>query len=169
MKMNPTTVSPRPHARTKSDSCTPKPEPPALICLRQEQEVNPLLERIRALSATEFVALITSLLLKLGLAEVTWVARGNRVFDMRGRKLWLEGSYFRAFVQARRVKRASDYHDVLVARGSAGTGGPVILISTSFFTTSAREEAAKPNYTPVTLIDGPRLVQLLSQHGLVPA
>jgi len=51
-------------------------------------------------------------------------------------------------------------------RGSLGTHEQGLIITTSDFSTGARKEAARPDATPVALMNGEQLVVLLVEHNI---
>lgn len=74
---------------------------------------------------------------------------------------------FRVFFQCKRYRgsvRASDVRDF---RGAmAGRGDKGLLITTGSFTSDAKQEAVRPGATPIELIDGDRLCDLLRECEL---
>jgi restriction system protein len=48
----------------------------------------------------------------------------------------------------------------------AGRGDKGLLIATGSFTSDAKQEATRPGATPIDLIDGDRLADLLKQYEL---
>ena len=51
-------------------------------------------------------------------------------------------------------------------RGSLGTHEQGLIITTSDFSPGARKEAARPDATPVALMNGEQLVLLLVEHNI---
>jgi restriction system protein len=74
---------------------------------------------------------------------------------------------FPVFFQCKRYSGAVDPHHVRDFRGAmAGRGEKGLLITTGRFTTEAKREASRDGATPIELIDGERLCDLLKQYRL---
>ena len=74
---------------------------------------------------------------------------------------------FPVFFQCKRYSGAVNPHDVRDFRGAmAGRGEKGLLITTGRFTAEARREANRDGATPIELIDGDRLCDLLQQYSL---
>jgi restriction system protein len=69
-------------------------------------------------------------------------------------------------VQVKRWKKNIGAPTVRQVRGSLGVHEHGLIITTSSFPQRAREEAAKPTATPVALMNGEQLVNLLVEHRI---
>ncbi len=74
---------------------------------------------------------------------------------------------FQVYVQCKRYRNSVGPDKVRDFRGAiAGRGDKGLLITTANFTKSAKDEATRDGATPVDLVDGERLCDLLKQYGL---
>jgi hypothetical protein len=74
---------------------------------------------------------------------------------------------FPVYVQCKRHRGSVGAGAVRDFRGAmAGRGGKGLLITTGSFTGEARQEAARDGATPVDLVDGEELCDLLKRFGL---
>jgi len=69
-------------------------------------------------------------------------------------------------VQVKRWKSNVQAPVIQQVRGSLGTHEQGLIITTSDFSKGAREEATRANATPVGLMDGEQLVDLLIQNEI---
>ena len=69
-------------------------------------------------------------------------------------------------VQVKRWKQNIQSPTVQQVRGSLGTHDQGLIITTSDFSSGAREEAEKADRTPVALMNGEQLVALLVEHSI---
>ena len=69
-------------------------------------------------------------------------------------------------VQVKRWKNNVQAPVVQQVRGSLGTHEQGLIVTTSDFTKGAREEAERPDATPVGLMNGELMVALLVEHGI---
>ncbi len=72
----------------------------------------------------------------------------------------------RLAVQVKRWKSNVQAPVIQQVRGSLGTHEQGLIITTSDFSKGAREEATRANATPVGLMDGEQLVDLLIQNEI---
>ncbi len=115
-------------------------------------------ERLRDLRPTAFERLVGDLLGAIGFVEVSVTGRsGDGGIDARGTLVVGDVIRTRMAVQAPVVQQV---------RGSLGTHEQGLIITTSDFSTGARDEAARPNAVPVGLMNGEQLVALLVEHGI---
>jgi len=74
---------------------------------------------------------------------------------------------FPVFFQCKRYRGAVRASAVRDFRGAlAGRGDKGLLITTGTYTREAEAEATREGATPIDLIDGDRLCDLLKEHGL---
>ena len=116
-----------------------------------------------------FEALIGELLLAIGFEEdsveiTSYHSDGG--IDVRGILNAGDITRIQAAVQVKRWKRNVQAHTVRQVRGSLTTQEQGIIITTSDFSTGARAEANAIGKTPVSLVNGDVLLQLLIQHGI---
>ena len=117
-----------------------------------------LMERMMQLNPQDFEELITALLSKMGFSEVSRTPYGgDGGVDVRGIMT----------VQAKRWKANVQSPVVQQLRGSLGTDGRGLIVTTSSFSKGARDEATRSSsHTPIDLIDGDQLVSLLVEYNL---
>ena len=74
---------------------------------------------------------------------------------------------FQVYVQCKRYRNSVGPDKVRDFRGAmAGRGDKGLLITTANFTKSAKDEATRDGATPIDLVDGERLCDLLKQYSL---
>lgn len=119
------------------------------------------------MSPTAFERLVGDLLGAIGFAEVSVTGRsGDGGIDVRGTLVVGDVIRTRMAVQAKRWKHNVQAPVVQQVRGSLGTHEQGLIITTSDFSTGARDEAARHNAVPVGLMNGEQLVALLVEHGI---
>jgi restriction system protein len=74
----------------------------------------------------------------------------------------------RMAIQVKRWKPSNRVQapEVQKVRGSLGTHEQGLIVTTSDFSTGARDEAARANAVPVALMNGEQLVALLAAYGI---
>jgi restriction system protein len=131
---------------------------------RVRQEMH---ARIRALSASEFEQLARTLLISMGLETVEVSGgSGDGGIDVRGVMVTGDVIRTRMAVQVKHWKKTVEPAVVREVRGSLGTHEQGLIITSSTFSKSARQEAERGNATPVGLMDGEQLVTLLIEHEI---
>jgi len=115
----------------------------------------------------DFENLISQLLLALGFEQVEVTSRSNDGgIDVRGTLVVGEVIRTRLAVQVKRWKNNVQAPVIQQVRGSLGTHEQGLIITTSDFSKGAREEATRANATPVGLMNGEQLVDLLIQNEI---
>lgn len=126
-----------------------------------------ILTRILELSATEFEILVTYLLAALGFegAEHTGKPHDGGV-DATGELDVFGLAKIKVFVQAKRYQLGSQISAETVRdlRKNIPSNGQGAFITTSDFHAKAAEVAVAPNFPRIGLINGPKLVDILSEH-----
>lgn len=131
---------------------------------RVRQEMH---ARIRALSAAEFEQLARTLLISMGFEAVEVSGgSGDGGIDVRGVMVTGDVIRTRMAVQVKHWKKTVEPAVVREVRGSLGTHEQGLIITSSTFSKSARQEAERGNATPVGLMDGEQLVALLIEHEI---
>ncbi len=124
-------------------------------------------EQIRSMDPGDFEDLIGRLLAELGFDEVTVTVRsGDGGIDVRGTLVVGDVIRTRMAVQVKRWKPNVQAPVVQQVRGSLGTHEHGLIITTSDFSSGARDEAARPDAVPVGLMDGDQLVTLLIENNI---
>ena len=125
--------------------------------LRQTQEGSP----------ADFEQLIARLLGQMGFedVEVTRLGRDGGV-DVRGTLVVGEVVRVRMAVQAKRWQSNVQAPTVQQLRGSLGVHEQGLIITTSDFSTGACTEAARPDASPVALMSGKQLADLLAENEI---
>jgi restriction system protein len=124
-----------------------------------------LLRRIKALSPAAFERLCQRLLREAGVEQVRVLGgAGDQGIDGVGRfRLGLLS--FPVYFQAKKYEKTvgpgavRDFRGTMTGRGEKG-----LLISTAIFTPAAYDEASRAGVTPLDLIDGNELCDLLQRH-----
>lgn len=126
-----------------------------------------LLKHIKALPPYDFENMVSQLLLALGFEEVEVTNRSNDGgIDVRGTLVVGEVIRTRLAVQVKRWNRNVQSPVIQQVRGSLGTHEQGLIITTSDFSKGVREEATRANATPVGLMNGTQLVDLLIQNEI---
>lgn len=131
---------------------------------RVRQELH---DRIRKLSASDFEQLARTLLISMGFQAVEVSGgSGDGGIDVRGDMVTGDVIRTRMAVQVKHWKKTVEPAVVREVRGSLGTHEQGLIITSSTFSKSARQEAERANATPVGLMDGEQLVKLLIEHEI---
>lgn len=124
-------------------------------------------QQLRDLDPTAFEELIGQLLAELGFADIEVTQRSSDGgIDVRGTLVVGDVIQTRMAVQVKRWKTNVRSPTVREVRGSLGAHEQGLIISTAGFAKGAIEEAQRPNATPIGLMDGQTLVDLLVEHDL---
>lgn len=124
-------------------------------------------KRLHSLDPYEFEILIGLLLESMGFENVGVTAKsGDSGIDVIGTLVVADVIRTRMAVQVKRWTANIQRSLVQQVRGSLGVHDQGLIISTSGFSSGAREEANKPNATLVALMDGDMLVNQLIEYGI---
>lgn len=122
-------------------------------------------KRLYGVSPKSFEDLIGALLIKVGFEEVQVTGRtGDGGIDVRGTLVVGSVIRTRMAVQVKRWKNNIQAPTVQQVRGSLGAHEQGLIITTSDFSSGARKEAERADATPVALMSGPQLVNLLIEY-----
>lgn len=125
-----------------------------------------LLRRAREGSPEEFEDLVAKLLRRMGFVDVSLTPRASDGgVDVRG-ALQVSTIRLRMAIQVKRWAENVGRPVVQQLRGSLGAHEQGLIITTSDFTPTAREEAERPDASPVALINGEELAELLAEHRM---
>ncbi len=156
-----------PHGHGRIGIAAWAPRGLASLISEQNAEVRrALLDRARNSSSAEFEALVAALLSKMGFKDthVTPLG-GDGGIDVRGTRV--EGAvHTRVAVQVKRWQANVQRPIVQQVRGSLGAHEQGWIITTSDFSSGAKEEATRADATPVALISGEQFAALLMEHGM---
>ena len=125
------------------------------------------LERILRLSPQEFEQLVTELLSSLGFEEAEQVGKvGDGGVDVTGTLRVSTLASVNLTIQVKRYKRTSTINAKTIRdfRGAAPAASEAAFVTTARFNKKAREEAIKPGFKKIGLVDGNQLVDLLAAH-----
>lgn len=123
--------------------------------------------RLHTMKPADFEALIGHLLTVLGFEAVAVTPLANDGgIDVRGTLVVGDVIRIRMAVQVKRWKRNVQVPVVQQVRGSLGAHEQGLIITTSDFSLGARTEAARGDATPVALMNGEQLVNLLIEHDI---
>jgi restriction system protein len=127
-----------------------------------------LLQILLELPPAAFERLAQRLLREAGFAEVQVTGRtGDGGIDGRGILRLNDLVSMSAVFQCKRYRSNVGAPEIREFRGAlTGRADRGILVTTSGFTPAATQEASRDGVTPIDLIDGERLVELLKQFGL---
>ena len=126
-----------------------------------------LLARLGQVAPDEFEALIEVLLAALGFEEVGRTPlSGDGGIDVRGTLIVGDVVRIRMAIQAKRWKNNVQRPEVQKVRGSLGAHEQGLIITTSDFSKSAREEAERVDASPVALMNGEQLAVLLAANEI---
>lgn len=126
-----------------------------------------LKERLHALEPKEFEALVLDLLVEMGFDENSMRVtpfRGDGGIDVVGTYRAAGLTQVKAAVQVKRWKNNVQSPEVQKVRGALDASQQGIIITTSGYSKGARDEAVRQGATPIGLIDGSELVELLFKH-----
>jgi len=128
-----------------------------------------LRKRLSEMPPDRFEALIGELLVALGFGEATVeVTRhsGDAGIDVRGLVRASGITEVNAAVQVKRWKRNVQAGTVRALRGSLTVHQQGIFITSSDFSKGAQKEAQEQGKTPISLVNGDQLLDLLIKHGI---
>jgi len=126
-------------------------------------------KRLLAMEPGEFEELISRLLAEMGFEDIEVTRRSaDGGIDVRGTLVVGEVIRTRMAVQVKKWKPKNRVQAPIVqqVRGSLGAHEQGLIITTSDFSQGARKEAARPDATPVALMNGEQLVALLVEHNI---
>jgi restriction system protein len=126
-----------------------------------------LLGRLQAMESLRFQALVAELLTRLGFDEVVETPPTNDGgIDVVG--VLVIGGVIRTrmAVQVKRWSHHVQAPTVQQLRGALGAHDQGLVITTGDFSAGARKEAAKPDRTPVALMSGADVVNLLVEYQI---
>lgn len=135
---------------------------------RQNDKVRAdLLNRLRELPPDRFEALVGLLLGRLGFTDIEVTSRsGDGGIDVRGTLVVGGVIRTRMAVQVKRWKGNVQTPTVQQVRGSLGAHEQGLIITTGGFSAGAREDAKRPDASPVGLMAGEDLVGVLVEHEI---
>ena len=124
-------------------------------------------ERLLAMNPAEFETLIGNLLSAIGFdsVEVTKISNDGGI-DVRGTLVVGDVIRTKMAVQVKRWKNNVQAPTIQQVRGSLGAHEQGLIITTSDFSSGARVEAERPDATPVALMNGDQLVDLLIENDI---
>lgn len=126
-----------------------------------------LLGTVKAMSPGDFEDLVGRLLAAIGFEEVEVTSRSkDGGIDVRGTLVVGDVIRTRLAVQVKRWKYNVQAPVIQQVRGSLGAHEQGLIISTSDFSKGAKQEAERPDATPVGLMHGEQLVALLVEHEI---
>lgn len=126
-----------------------------------------LLKSVQAMTPGDFEDLIGRLLAAIGFEEVEVTSRSkDGGIDVRGTLVVGDVIRTRLAVQAKRWKNNIQSPIIQQVRGSLGAHEQGLVITTSDFSKGARQEAERPDATPVGLMDGEQLTALLVENEI---
>ena len=126
-----------------------------------------LLQQVRGMDAIAFEVLVGEILTAIGFDSVEVTSSGgDGGIDVRGTLVVGEVIRTRMAVQVKRWKHNVQTPIVQQVRGSLGAHEQGLIITTSDFSSGAREEAQRRDATPVGLMNGEQFVNLMIEHDI---
>ena len=126
-----------------------------------------LLQRIRTMDPIAFEELVGELLAKIGFEDVAVTRASNDGgIDVRGTLVSGDVIQTRMAVQVKRWKSNVQAPVVQQVRGSLGAHEQGLIITTGDFSAGARQEAEQPDKTPIALMNGKQMVNLLIEYDI---
>ncbi len=123
-----------------------------------------IIDALYNLHPKEFEEFIAHLLNTIGFEATATQYVGDKGVDVIG-TLNADGlANIRLRIQVKRIKGSIGIDEVLRTRGSLGPGDHGAIITLSSFTAQAQEEAQDEEKTPINLIDGDFLVDLILKY-----
>ena len=123
--------------------------------------------RILEMSPADFEALIGHLLTAIGFDSVSVTpSSGDGGIDVRGTLVVGDVIRTKMAVQVKRWKNNIQSPVIQQVRGSLGAHEQGLIITTSDFSSGAKIEAERPDATPVALMSGEQLVELMIENNI---
>jgi len=145
-------------------------QPPRLlreIRAKNNKVKEDLLTRLKNMDNHAFEELIGKFLTELGFENVEVTSRSSDGgIDVRGELVVGGVIRTRMAVQVKRWKHNVQTPVVTQLRGSLGPHEQGLIVTTSDFSKGARKEAANPYKTPIALMNGKQLVDLMVELGI---
>ena len=129
--------------------------------------VDTVLDRLHEMKAHDFERLIEHLLAAMGFEETeTTRASGDGGIDVKGTLNVSNMIRMEVYGQVKRFKKKKRVgeKDIRELRGVIPYGAQGAFFTTGGFVKSAINLATDPRFVSIGLVDGPRLVELLTQH-----
>ena len=135
---------------------------------QHNQEVRrKLRDRLLVMKPEMFEKLTSQLLAEMGFIDVEYGKyHADGGIDVRGELTVGDVVRLNLAVQVKRWKRNVQAQVVRDVRGSLGAHEQGLIITTSDFGKGAKEEAAQADKSPIALMNGEQLVQLLMEYGI---
>jgi len=126
-----------------------------------------LRKQLHTIDPDEFEQLVSQLLAAIGFENVEVTPRSKDAgIDVRGVLVTGDVVRTRMAVQVKRWKQNVRAPLVQQMRGSLGAHEQGLIITTSDFSSGAKDEAERPDATPVALMNGEQLVTLMAEHEI---
>jgi restriction system protein len=127
-----------------------------------------LLKLIGKMPPADFESLVGRLLTAIGFELVSVTPLGNDGgIDVRGTLIVGDSIKIRMAVQAKRWKSNVPTPVVQQVRGSLDAHEQGLIITSSDFSAGAKKEAERPDTTPVALMNGEQLINLLIENDIL--
>lgn len=143
--------------------------PLALLNQSNKESKAELLGLLRSMDPYQFEFLVADLLTKIGYEDVEVTKRsGDKGIDVNATLTVGGVTSVKTVIQAKRFSKTNKINGSVITqlRGSAEVDQRGLVITTSTFLKSAKEESIAPNKMPVSLIDGNKLVELLVKYKI---
>ncbi len=134
--------------------------------LSTEGEINrAILDQVLELSADEFEILVTELLTAIGVDAEQVGRPGDEGVDVIGKLRVYEFATVDLLVQVKRFASGHvNHNEIKRFRSSVPERAQAAFVTTSKFTSKARDEAEKEGFKKIGLISGAQLVDILIEH-----
>lgn len=127
-----------------------------------------LKDKLMALKPDEFEELVSRLFREMGFEEMKKTRySGDGGIDLWGMMATIGNDKMRIAIQVKRWKRNVQAPIVQQVRGSIGLHERLgCIVTTSDFSKGARDEACRPDKTPIALINGKELMNLMMEYKI---
>ena len=147
-----------------------EPKDPALVDRIEEHNASvrkQVLEHLLSMPPTDLEELVGHLMAEMGFVEIDVTPpSGDGGVDARGVLVVADAIRIQMAVQVKRWRKNVQAPVVQGLRGSLGAHERGLIVTTSDFSSGAREEAARRDAMPIALLGRDQLVSLLVQYGI---
>jgi restriction system protein len=147
-----------------------EPKDPALVDRIEEHNASvrkQVLEQLLSMTPADLEELVGHLMAEMGFVEIDVTPpSGDGGVDARGVLVVADAIRIQMAVQVKRWRKNVQAPVVQGLRGSLGAHERGLIVTTSDFSSGAREEAARRDTMPIALLGRDQLVSLLVQYGI---
>ncbi len=134
---------------------------------KNNQIKSQLLEILLSIDPIKFEEMVGGVLRNLGFENVEVVGRtGDGGIDIRGELVVGDVIKTKVGIQIKRWRNNIQSSTVTQLRGSLGPHEQGLIITTSDFSNAAQNEASDPYKSPISLMNGKELIELMCENGI---